>query len=50
VGGPAPIAETVKKTRADSGFVVVMDVKTGQVLALAQAPSMDSRRGRRRRR
>ena len=38
------IAEAVKKTRADSGFVVVMDVKTGQVLALAQAPSMDSAR------
>ena len=38
------IAETVKQTDADSGFVVVMDVKTGQVLALAQAPSMDSAR------
>jgi cell division protein FtsI (penicillin-binding protein 3) len=38
------IAEAVKSTRADSGFVVVLDVKTGQVLALAQAPSMDSSR------
>ena len=30
--------------RADSGFVIVLDIKTGQVLALAHAPSYDSAR------
>lgn len=38
------VAEMVRKTRADSGFVIVLDVKTGQVLALAHAPSYDSAR------
>jgi cell division protein FtsI (penicillin-binding protein 3) len=36
------LAEQVAKTRADSGFAIVMDVKTGQVIALANAPSYDS--------
>ena len=38
------VAEMVRKTKADSGFVIVLDVKTGQVLALAHAPSYDSAR------
>jgi cell division protein FtsI (penicillin-binding protein 3) len=38
------LAEQVAKTRADSGFAIVMDVKTGQVIALANAPSYDSSR------
>ena len=38
------LAEQVSKTRADSGIAVVMDVKTGQVIALANAPSYDSSR------
>ncbi len=36
------VADMVRSTRADSGFVIVMDIKTGQVLALAHAPSYDS--------
>jgi cell division protein FtsI (penicillin-binding protein 3) len=32
------IAEQVKKTNAESGDVVVMDVKTGEIVALATAP------------
>lgn len=35
------IATQVAATQAKSGTVVVMDVKTGQVLALATAPSFD---------
>ncbi len=38
------LAEQVSKTRADSGFAIVLDVKTGQVIALANAPSYDSSR------
>jgi cell division protein FtsI (penicillin-binding protein 3) len=38
------LAEQVTKTRADSGFAIVLDVKTGQVIALANAPSYDSSR------
>ena len=38
------LAEQVAKTRADSGIAIVMDVKTGQVIALANAPSYDSSR------
>jgi cell division protein FtsI (penicillin-binding protein 3) len=38
------LAEQVAKTRADSGFAIVLDVKTGQVIALANAPSYDSSR------
>ena len=38
------LAEQVSKTRADSGIAIVMDVKTGQVIALANAPSYDSSR------
>jgi cell division protein FtsI (penicillin-binding protein 3) len=36
------VAEQVAKTRADSGFVIVLDVKTGQVIALANSPTYDS--------
>jgi cell division protein FtsI (penicillin-binding protein 3) len=36
------LAEQVAKTRADSGFAIVMDVKTGQVIALANSPTYDS--------
>jgi cell division protein FtsI (penicillin-binding protein 3) len=36
------LAEQVAKTRADSGFAIVLDVKTSQVIALANAPSYDS--------
>jgi cell division protein FtsI (penicillin-binding protein 3) len=36
------LAEQVRSTRSDSGFVITLDVKTGQVLALANAPSFDS--------
>jgi cell division protein FtsI (penicillin-binding protein 3) len=38
------LAEQVTKNRADSGFAIVMDVKTGQLIALANAPSYDSSR------
>jgi cell division protein FtsI (penicillin-binding protein 3) len=38
------LAEQVTKTRADSGFAIVLDIKTGQVIALANAPSYDSSR------
>ncbi len=38
------LADQVAKTRADSGFAIVMDVKTGQLIALANAPSYDSSR------
>ncbi len=35
------IAQKVAQARADSGTLVVMDAKTGQVLALATAPTFD---------
>ncbi len=35
------LAEQVRLTHADSGFAIVMDPKTGQVLALANAPGFD---------
>ena len=35
------LAEQVRLTGADSGFAIVMDPKTGQVLALANAPGFD---------
>jgi cell division protein FtsI (penicillin-binding protein 3) len=35
------LAEQVRTTGADSGFAIVMDPKTGQVLALANAPGFD---------
>jgi cell division protein FtsI (penicillin-binding protein 3) len=38
------LAEQLAKTRADSGFAIVLDVKTGQVIALANAPTYDSSR------
>ena len=38
------LAEQVAKNRADSGIAIVMDVKTGQVIALANAPTYDSSR------
>jgi cell division protein FtsI (penicillin-binding protein 3) len=38
------LAEQVAKTRADSGFAIVLDVKTGQVIALANVPTYDSSR------
>lgn len=36
------LAAAVKKTRSDSGFAITLDVKTGQVLALANVPTFDS--------
>ena len=36
------IAEQVARSRADSGSVVVMDPRTGQILALATAPTFDA--------
>jgi len=36
------LADQVAKTHADSGFAIVLDVKTGQVIALANSPTYDS--------
>jgi len=36
------LAAQVKATQADSGFAITIDVTTGQVLVLANAPSFDS--------
>ena len=36
------LAEAVRKSRSDSGTVVVMDPRTGEILALAAEPSFDS--------
>ena len=36
------VAEQVRKHRADFGFGIVLNVKTGEVLALANAPTLDS--------
>jgi cell division protein FtsI (penicillin-binding protein 3) len=36
------VAAQVQKTRADSGFAITLNVKTGEVLALANAPTYDS--------
>jgi cell division protein FtsI (penicillin-binding protein 3) len=38
------LAEQVAKTRADSGFAIVLNVKTGQLIALANSPTYDSSR------
>jgi cell division protein FtsI (penicillin-binding protein 3) len=38
------LAEQVRLTDADSGFAIVLDPKTGQVLALANAPGFDPAR------
>jgi len=38
----AEIAKQVKKARADDGTIVVMDPHTGDILALATAPTFDS--------
>ncbi|WEO97962.1 penicillin-binding protein 2 [Streptomyces sp. FXJ1.172] len=35
------ISEQVKKSRADRGYVVVQDTRTGQILAMADAPGFD---------
>jgi len=35
------ITEQVQKSRADRGYVVVQDARTGQILALANAPGFD---------
>ncbi|WP_240778095.1 peptidoglycan D,D-transpeptidase FtsI family protein [Nonomuraea basaltis] len=35
------IAEQVSKARADSGTVIVMDVRTAQIIAMANAPELD---------
>jgi len=35
------LAESVEKYKADSGTVVIMDVKTGGILAMAGSPSFD---------
>lgn len=36
------LAAQVEKTNADSAFAITLDVKTGQVLALANVPSFDA--------
>lgn len=36
------IASQVKSSRADSGFAITLDIKTGEVLALANAPTYDA--------
>ena len=38
------IAAQVKKTRAKSGQIIVMDIRTGEILALAVAPTFDPNR------
>ena len=38
------IASQVQKVRADSGFAISLDIKTGEILALANAPGYDSER------
>ncbi|MFG3201815.1 peptidoglycan D,D-transpeptidase FtsI family protein [Streptomyces sp. NPDC048192] len=35
------ITEQVKKSRADRGYVIVQDTRTGQILAMANAPGFD---------
>jgi cell division protein FtsI (penicillin-binding protein 3) len=35
------IAEQVKKSRADRGYVIVQDTRTGQILAMANSPGFD---------
>ncbi|WP_418956570.1 peptidoglycan D,D-transpeptidase FtsI family protein [Streptomyces tritici] len=35
------ITEQVKKSKADRGYVIVQDIKTGEVLAMANAPGFD---------
>lgn len=35
------ITEQVRKSRADRGYVVVQDTRTGQILAMANAPGFD---------
>ncbi|MGW1148093.1 peptidoglycan D,D-transpeptidase FtsI family protein [Streptomyces sp. NPDC002454] len=35
------IAEQVKKSKADRGYVIVQDTRTGEVLAMANAPGFD---------
>ncbi|SPL96010.1 Cell division protein FtsI [Peptidoglycan synthetase] [[Actinomadura] parvosata subsp. kistnae] len=35
------IAEEVRKSEADSGTVIVMDVQTAQIIAMANAPELD---------
>jgi len=39
------LADRVRKTNADNGMVVVMNPKTGEILALAQYPSFDPNAG-----
>jgi cell division protein FtsI (penicillin-binding protein 3) len=36
------VAQTVKESRADSGMAVVMDTRTGEILALADYPTYDA--------
>ena len=35
------IAETVRKSHAQAGYVIVMEVKTGRLLVVATAPTFD---------
>ena len=36
------VAQQVKKAKADFGFAITMNIKTGEILAMAQAPTYDS--------
>ncbi|CAN5403127.1 cell division protein FtsI [soil metagenome] len=36
------VRDTVRKARADSGFAVIMDTRTGEVLSLADYPTYDA--------
>ena len=36
------VAQAVKANKADFGFAITMNIKTGEVLAMAQAPSYDA--------
>ena len=36
------LAKQIANTKADFGFAITMNIKTGEVLALAQAPTVDS--------
>ena len=40
------VAQQVRSNKADFGFAITMNVKTGEILAMAQAPSYDATKPR----